>query len=40
MSVAASQPGVSINDVTDPLRVDVLTGNAAFNGTPVAISSL
>ena len=40
MSVAASQPGVSINDVTDPLRVDLLTGNAAFNGTPVAISSL
>jgi anaerobic selenocysteine-containing dehydrogenase len=40
MSVAASQPGVSINAVTDPLRVDLLTGNAAFNGTPVAISSL
>ena len=40
MTVAASQPGVSINGVTDPLRVDLLTGNAAFNGTPVAISSL
>lgn len=40
MSVAATQPGVSINGVTDPLRVDLLTGNAAFNGTPVAISSL
>jgi len=40
MNVAASQPGVSINGVTDPLRVDLLTGNAAFNGTPVAISSL
>jgi anaerobic selenocysteine-containing dehydrogenase len=37
MSVAATQPGVSINDVTDANRVDVLTGNAAFNGTPVAI---
>jgi len=40
MSVAATQPGVSINGVTDPLRVDLLTGNAAFNGTPVTISSL
>ena len=37
MSVAAAQPGVSINDLTDANRVDVLTGNAAFNGTPVNI---
>ena len=37
MSVAAQQPGVSINDLTDANRVDTLTGNAAFNGTPVAI---
>lgn len=38
MSVAATQPGVSINELTDPARVDPLTGNAAFNGTPVAVS--
>jgi len=38
MSVAATQPGVSINDLTDASRVDMLTGNAAFNGTPVAIT--
>jgi len=37
MSVAATQPGVSINDLTDANRVDSLTGNAALNGTPVAI---
>ena len=37
MSVAAKQPGVSINDLTDANRVDTLTGNAALNGTPVAI---
>jgi anaerobic selenocysteine-containing dehydrogenase len=37
MSVASQQPGVSINDLTDANRVDTLTGNAAFNGTPVAI---
>ena len=39
MSVAATQPGVSINDLTDANRVDVLTGNAALNGTPVAVSA-
>jgi anaerobic selenocysteine-containing dehydrogenase len=37
MSVAEAQPGVSINDLTDANRVDTLTGNAAFNGTPVSI---
>ena len=37
MSVAATQAGVSINDITDANRVDTLTGNAALNGTPVAI---
>ncbi|REL35290.1 molybdopterin-dependent oxidoreductase [Thalassotalea euphylliae] len=37
MTTAATQAGVSINDVTAADRVDVLTGNAAFNGTPVAI---
>ena len=37
MMVAATQPGVSINDLTDANRVDTLTGNAALNGTPVAI---
>ncbi|MGB2742757.1 MAG: molybdopterin-dependent oxidoreductase [Cognaticolwellia sp.] len=37
MSVAATQPGVSINDLTDANRVDTLTGNAALNGTPIAI---
>jgi hypothetical protein len=40
MRVASSQPGVSINGLTDTARIDALTGNAAFNGTPVAISTL
>ena len=39
MKVAAQQPGISINSLTDDSRVDLLTGNAAFNGTPVAISA-
>ena len=37
MDNAAKVPGVSINDLTDPQRLDV-SGNAAFNGTPVAVS--
>lgn len=40
MTIAATQPGVSINGLTDAARIDPLTGNAAFNGTPVAISAL
>ncbi|MBW4936215.1 molybdopterin-dependent oxidoreductase [Marinobacter sp. F4206] len=39
MTVAESQPGVSINDVTDSQRIDALTGNAAFNGTRVAVKA-
>ena len=38
MQVAATQPGVSINEVTEKDRVDLLTGNSALNGTPVAIN--
>ena len=37
MKIAAKQPGVSINSLTDSNRVDTLTGNAAFNGTPVKV---
>lgn len=40
MSNAAKQPGVSINDLTDPGRIDELTGNAAFNGVPVRLSAV
>lgn len=37
MRVAETKPGISINCLTDAGRVDPLTGNAAFNGTPVAV---
>ncbi|MFL6004594.1 MAG: molybdopterin-dependent oxidoreductase [Nocardioides sp.] len=37
MSRAAKVPGVSINDLTDPERLDV-SGNAALNGVPVEVS--
>ena len=34
---AVEVPGVSINDLTDPARLDV-SGNAVLNGTPVTVS--
>jgi anaerobic selenocysteine-containing dehydrogenase len=34
---AASLPGASVNDVTDPTVLDALTGNAAFNSVPVRL---
>ena len=30
--IAEKKPGVSVNDLTDPMRIDPLTGNAAFSG--------
>ena len=40
LSVAASNPGVSMNDLTDPALVDDLSGNAVLNGVPVSISKV
>jgi anaerobic selenocysteine-containing dehydrogenase len=37
LSVAGAHAGVSLNDVTDELRLDALTGVAAFSGTPVTV---
>jgi len=37
LSVAAGNPGVSMNDLTDPALVDDLSGNAVLNGVPVSI---
>jgi anaerobic selenocysteine-containing dehydrogenase len=37
LAVAAAHAGASVNDVTDGGRVDALTGNAAFSGTPVTV---
>lgn len=38
MRRAAEVPGVSINDLTDPERLDV-SGNAALSGVPVTVSA-
>ncbi|MDZ7630659.1 MAG: molybdopterin-dependent oxidoreductase [Gemmatimonadaceae bacterium] len=38
LAIANAHPGVSINDLTDEERIDVLTGNAGFSGVPVHVS--
>ncbi len=38
MGLARRVPGVSINDLTDPERLDV-SGNAAFSGVPVTVAA-
>lgn len=40
LGVAQEKPGVSLNDLTDPARLDTLTGNAATNGTPIQITAV
>ena len=40
MAIAVARNSVSINDLTDDLRVDTLTGNAALNGVRVGISKI
>jgi hypothetical protein len=37
LSVAARNPGVSVNRVTDELAVDPLSGNAVLNAVPVQV---
>jgi anaerobic selenocysteine-containing dehydrogenase len=37
LGVAAAHAGASVNDLTDELSVDALSGNAAFSGVPVSV---
>jgi anaerobic selenocysteine-containing dehydrogenase len=39
LGVAATRPGSSINDLTDELRLDALSGNAGFSGVPVTVDA-
>jgi anaerobic selenocysteine-containing dehydrogenase len=39
LDIATNYAGVSINDLTDELEIDELTGNAAFSGVRVKIES-
>jgi anaerobic selenocysteine-containing dehydrogenase len=38
MGVAAAHAGASMNDLTDELCIDALSGNAAFSGVPVSVA--
>ena len=38
--VAEQKPGVSVNDLTDPMRIDPLTGNAAFSGLELELTKI
>jgi anaerobic selenocysteine-containing dehydrogenase len=38
LSVAGAHAGASLNDLTDELSVDALSGNAALNGVHVTVS--
>jgi len=38
LSVAATAPGASMNDIIDPARVDALSGTSALSGQPVEVS--
>ena len=40
LSVAAQHAGVSMNDLTDDEAVDLLSGNAVLNGTPVDLQKI
>jgi anaerobic selenocysteine-containing dehydrogenase len=37
LGIAAAHAGISINDLVDDQRIDVLTGTAVLNGTPVDV---
>lgn len=37
LATATAHGGVSLNDLTDELRIDALAGTAAFSGTPVTV---
>ena len=39
-SIASAHPGASINDLTDELLVDAVSGNAAFSGVPVTVEAM
>lgn len=40
LDIAKNHSGVSINDLTDELLIDKLTGNAAFSGVPVSLENI
>lgn len=39
LNIAKQMPGVSVNDITDELAIDEISGTAAVNGVPIQISA-
>lgn len=39
LSIAGAQPGQSVNDLTDELSLDQMSGNAALNGVAVSVAA-
>lgn len=39
LNIAEQMPGVSVNDITDELAIDEISGTAAVNGIPIQISA-
>jgi anaerobic selenocysteine-containing dehydrogenase len=40
LRVAAAQPGVSVNDITDEQAIEPVVGNAILNGVPVTVAPI
>jgi anaerobic selenocysteine-containing dehydrogenase len=40
LAIAAAHPGASINDLTDELSIDAVSGNAAFSGVSVTVETM
>ena len=40
LRVAQSRAGASVNDLTDELRLDALSGNAGLSGVPVTVHAI
>ena len=40
LAEAARLPGVSMNDLTDPARVETVSANAVLNGIPVRVEGV
>jgi anaerobic selenocysteine-containing dehydrogenase len=40
LTTATRVQTISINDLTDDTRIDPISGNAAFNGVPVAVKAI
>ena len=38
--VAEAHAGVSVNDLSDEMQIDELSGNAVLNGVPVSIQTI